>query len=538
MPINEEYLAHNPEALNNHNATNSEADYDKALAYWNHPMTDEQAKSLLNRIKFAFLYRNGFKLNSDKWRESTIDVLDISLNNIERTKKVSSDEYNIEADDNPKYGIDQVDTMPTASIDYLDITVQYIGQSIFDSYQHNAFYKCIEDSGVYEWTEVDPVDTSDANIIKAIDGVAIINSLLRINEIGDDMTEIANTSYNKILKAFINGSSYKNHTKEYILNGKTLTDVFPNESTDADIAAAKTKYINVITINTSTDDFNFESDDAAKRLKQKSYIETILHDISDIIKYVNAFTDAYLRPYDEGTHQNVTTAFDYYVLDYIVQMIEAENALFVTLLTKYARTIIEDPTAKVDIDVSIQHKQFNHAPFVGSMCNGACVGLCFGSCVTTCNGCGGCTSYCSSYCGASCFGDCGNATCVDNCAGTCKGECTGDCQGACTKDCGDDCSSSCITSCAHECKGSCTGGCSISCSDKCSTGCNDGCFTSCTSSCGHSCSGGAAAKSPSKSPQPANTKTINTNTRNNIGLYTQSGINTSNNVDSSPYHNR
>lgn len=512
----DEYLIHNPDVLNEHNSEHAAADYDKATSYWEHPMTDTQAKSLLARIRSAFEYRNGVIDQNTRWKPQETPAITASINNIDLTKNPDTNEYNIEANDNSKDAIDNCDIMPEASLEYLDKVIRYIGENV-SIYQKNKFYKCVEDSGSYSWIEFDPIDTSSANIIKAIDGIAIINSILRINEIDNGIDDVANTSYKKIKKAFENGQSYKNHIKNYTLNGVLLTDLFP-AATDTDIAAAKDRYLNVIDVNVNSNDFNFESDDIAEREAQRRYIFTVLDDISDIIKYVKNFTSNYVTPLADGTdvHQNITSAFDYYLLDYIVQMIEAENILFDTLLTKYEKTIITntDRSTRITIPLNVQRKQYNHAPFIGSMCNGACTGLCFGSCESTCNGCGGCTGYCSSYCGGSCYGQCGSAMCDKSCTGTCKNECQNECQGQCTKQCADQCSSGCTGACTTQCKDSCKGKCSTSCDNACISGCNDGCYSSCTGSCGQSCSGSASSKNPISKNQPNDTKTIITDTLN------------------------
>ena len=457
----DDYLIHNPDALNEYNSENAN-DFDKSISYWNHPMTDRQAKNLLTRIRRAFEYRNGVIDQDTRWKATEVPSITASINNIDLTKKPSGD-YNIEAMDDDIVAND------------------------------------------------DTFEASDANIIKAIDGIAIINSLLRINEIDSTIENAANTSYKKIRKAFDNGQSYQNHKKDYMINGVSLTDLFP-DATDVDIVTARDRYLNVITVNVNSNDFEFESDDIVERESQRDYIFNTLEDIADIIKYVKNFTDTYIKPLSDATdtHQNITSAFDYYLLDYIVQMIEAENILFEALLTKYEKIVLtnDDRSTREIIPLNTQRRQYNHAPFVGSMCNGSCTGLCFGSCESTCNGCGGCTGYCSSYCGGSCYGQCGNAACDSNCSGTCKTGCKDACQGLCAKQCSEACESACTGTCTTQCKDGCKGKCSSSCDNQCISGCNDGCFSKCTGGCGQSCAGSASAKNPISTTQPRDVKTI------------------------------
>jgi len=509
-------LIRDQEKLNEHNAEHAGADYDGEVAYRNHPMTDTQAKSLMSRIRTAFEYRNGLirvdqQQGDIRWKNADSEALTISVSNIDAAKKPGTNEYNIEAGDDTKDGIDEYDTMPEASLEYLNIVIKYIGENV-SIYQKNKFYKCVEDSGSYSWIEFDPIDTSSANIIKAIDGIAIINSILRINEIDNDIDNIADESCKRIIKAINNGLSYTDSTKQYLINNIIHVDVYPNGTTDTDIVNAKTKYANVILINTDTDDFNFNSDDPTDRANQKEYIISVLEDITDIIKYVKTFTTFYVEAYADGSdaHQNITSAFDYYVLDYIVQMIEAENELFATLLAKYEKFPMapDERRLKRDLDLkTIQHKQNNHAPFVGSMCNGSCVGLCYGSCITTCNGCGGCASYCSTYCGASCYDNCGTSACTSTCNSTCKDSCQGYCERTCTITCGDTCTSSCITGCKGQCKGECDTSCSNTCRGQCVSGCIDGCAETCMTSCGQSCQSTSASKNKISSPNPVNYRT-------------------------------
>ena len=49
--------------------------------------------------------------------------------------------------------IGSFDTMPTASADYLGLTVQYIGTTSA-SYTQDAFYRCVQNGSAYEWQKV------------------------------------------------------------------------------------------------------------------------------------------------------------------------------------------------------------------------------------------------------------------------------------------------------------------------------------------------------------------------------------------------
>ena len=479
--MDENDILHDQSQLNTYNSENAINDYDSKDSYKTHPMTDDQAKSIMDRIKLSFQYRNGMIIGTDNtWKDKDPtnnphdreqNSLEKSIDNIERTKNISG-EYNIEANS---------DDIPGD-------------------------------------TSAGEIDASDANIIKAIDGIAIINSLLRINELDSNIDDIAEKSCNTIVKAFNNGKTYSNHTHTYYVNGNTECKiVYPNDTLDTDIVNAKNKYHNVITMNTESDDFIFDLTMFEDKQQHKDYVMEVLSSIDDIIKYVKEFTTGHIRAYADGTdvHQNITSAFDYYLLDYIIQMIDAENNLFSTLFNKYKKADIpisfRHPSLNDgmgEIDLATQRKQYNRAPFIGSMCNGSCIGLCFGSCTNTCNGCGGCTSYCGSYCGASCYGTCGDAKCESNCSGTCKGTCEGTCERTCARNCGDNCDDSCIETCKEECKGTCQSLCSTGCSDKCVNTCNTGCKTSCSKNCGKSCQNTSASKNPVTSPQPNNITSV------------------------------
>lgn len=73
-------------------------------------------------------------------------------------------------------------TMPTAAAGLAGKVVQYIGTSITNSYQHNFFYECVENSGSYSWVQVDVQPDSAGHIIKDAAGTQMPQrSTLKIN---------------------------------------------------------------------------------------------------------------------------------------------------------------------------------------------------------------------------------------------------------------------------------------------------------------------------------------------------------------------
>lgn len=415
-------------------------------------------------------------------------------------------------------------------------------------------------------------------IIKAIDGIAIINSILSINDIrniytGDpDRNLFANGLINNAIRAsnkvdetydgnkdFPWGKLTPPYNKKYTIEYASLRGkggdrngtrtrsiiqkrVYPHFTTNSEdpfytFSGLLYKYINVIymvagsdsvnkvqdhlgnyyynrvSADCHTDEFGFTfdpdfSDTIAYSGTQDQYVRDALNLIApnngsntkisdDVIKYVKDFVMDYIKSNERGVwHQPISAVFDYYVIDYLVQILEAEFELFDELRRVYEWKTLSFNTHTTDIlgpnvgqeneyrKVEIQ--QFNDAPFYYSTCNGAsCVGLCYGSCVNTCNGCGGCTGYCSTACGGTCTYEC--VACTGSCSGECFIECQNKCTTGCDAVCKSGCEHDCSTGCTESCKGNCKNACS-GCSSGCLNECQGGCKTNCVGTCGYECS--------------------------------------------------
>ena len=239
------------------------------------------------------------------------------------------------------------------------------------------------------------------------------------------------------------------------------------------------------------------------KLLQIDYINALLKDIGgNIITYVKSFVEEnafiYGETLDNEKFQNISIAFDYYLIDYFVQLMEWENKLFDDLFEFYKKIPSENRTR------DNQHAQYNYAPGMHASCNNACVGLCYGSCVGTCNGCGSCTSYCDVACGDTCTHTCQTTSDNGTCHGSCYDECVGGCALTCSEECRDSCSTGCMKACTTACKGACGTTCTNACNNKCITSCITGCKDSCNDSCGSSCEGSATAKTPPPTTEPKN----------------------------------
>ena len=242
----------------------------------------------------------------------------------------------------------------------------------------------------------------------------------------------------------------------------------------------------------------YQPSGASIHTAQKMYIQKVIETISpisgqpavskDFVKYIKDFVNDAIKP---NTNPNadklhpISSVFDYYLLDYLIQILETEYAMYKTLLDIY----IWKPSSQIETRED-EIRQFNDAPFYSSTCNGAsCVGLCYGSCVNTCNGCGGCTSYCSSTCGGKCTLQC-ESDCTTTCnvaCGTGCGGCDKSCSSECQSTCQNGCASTCNTGCKNNCKSSCSGTCDTGCITSCKNGCKDNCEGACGNECGAGC---------------------------------------------------
>ena len=182
----------------------------------------------------------------------------------------------------------------------------------------------------------------------------------------------------------------------------------------------------------------------------------------------------------DGSEENITEAFDYHLLVYLVMCMETENSIFIDK----RKRVSENKAAF--IAAGNDEKMF-HTSYFGdiSSCRSSCVGLCAASCDETCYGCGGtCAGQCTSSCG-----DCSKSctfTCASNCTNGCSGcsGCSNGCDGCsitCTSNCGGNCSNFC-GNCDGSCYGSTTGATTTcGCGSECATSCKAGCSATSTS---------------------------------------------------------
>lgn len=506
-------------------------------------MSAEQARSLLGRLYTVL--SNRLSLTNGSWKDNSQKQAYIERNvnlskskaNIEKLKK-SNGEYNIE--------------------------------------QHEDAFA--SDTAVPE----DPNDYAKF-VIKAMDGIAILNTILNINDIRGANYNMSDIDTNRGFNGLVNEAirslhmadstkhnwSYNNtYKKEETKDGKKRVYLYPHLTTDTgdtvwyNYTKKFYKYYNTITMrNGSVNlpvnpyyaykpgdcadnydakysfvfDDNFISimpsaiiipGDQTGRTSQKQYILKVIDDISphattpstDFVKYVKDFavnmdrigilttpTDSQMNP--------ISSAFDYYLLDYLTQILESEYELFVTLKTIYSRK--QPDTSGVN---DVQRMQFNDAPFYGATCNGAsCVGLCYGSCVNTCNGCGGCASFCTTTCGGACKNAC--STCSAGCDDMCKDQCGGLCDASCVANCRADCTEGCSSGCTG-CSKTCSTACISDCRGDCISNCKDGCKENCKGSCGNECGAGCGYACKSDSTAPAIVANQGTTTRGGPNVQT------------------
>ena len=121
----------------------------------------------------------------------------------------------------------QFSAMPTASADYLGRIIQYIGATNA-SYANGYFYKCVENSGVYSWTNIN-VQTggSGGGAVDSVNGktgVVVLDAV----DIGLQYSSMptASAEYANKLVQYIGAttSSYKNgYFYRCVLNGSTYS---------------------------------------------------------------------------------------------------------------------------------------------------------------------------------------------------------------------------------------------------------------------------------------------------------------------------
>lgn len=268
-----------------------------------------------------------------------------------------------------------------------------------------------------------PTDDLSKNILD-LHGISILNSILEVNDISRNFS---NKFTNNITKC----------DSEFITELQELDNSF------------------VTLMNTK----GYDGDDELAR------VQRMLADFSTgetRIKSIRIQSNLY--------KDNITEAFDYHLLIYLIMCLETENDIYKKMRQKTLNGFVTE---------------FHDV----SSCRSSCVGLCAASCDETCYGCGSsCSGECSSACGecaSSCTVVC-NHNCNNGCSTGCDGcssTCTG-CFATCSNDCGDSCKDSC-GKCDASCYGS-TSGAVITC----------GCGSTCMSNCSTTCEGTANQPTP------------------------------------------
>ena len=496
--------------------------------YSTRPMTDTQAKDLLLRLSNVLKYRmnlskkyTGRADGTRQWREnmvpnqrefyeSKLTGLETSQANINKlASQANRNDYNIEAHEI---------SVPVPEDD--DPPVYPTGETNTGG-------------------QPDPV-TSAKFIIKSIDGIAILNTILNINDIRNiyvgapDGRKFANGLINdafraseKIDETYDGNKNYpwrnqkyngKQYIRHYTDGGIVQECEYPHFTKDSSnkwytFTGKFYKYVNTLGIlhgssgnphyvsympnAFKTDAYGFKFDanfaDITGHADQQQYIYDVLNTISNLdgnvsaefVNYVKSFAIDYIKTNTKKPNNlyPVSSAFDYYLIDYLVQILEAEYELYVALLDNYRWAT----SSEIGANKSLESLQYNDAPFYYSSCNGAsCVGLCYGSCVNTCNGCGGCTKFCTTSCGGTCIADCAKG-CKTSCGDVCGSGCTSKCDNSCVAACKADCDTYCSKGCKDGCKTACVGNCSTNCTEGCNDGCKDGCKFQCQGECGYEC---------------------------------------------------
>lgn len=318
-------------------------------------------------------------------------------------------------------------------------------------------------------------------------GAAIINSILKVNTISEKFVEAADNASNIVSKYVGTDATVELINNEPGGIDDPIRDYHQSEYMSEAIQSLINEYKSVI----SKPKDNKDTDEIMNHVYSRliDFCTSVgeyhsSHEISD-----NVVTDVIVKPlpstYSSGKNHNqddfirdvISITFDYDVLNYLCDVIEAENNLFDKLFSITGKN--QDHKSE-DI-----HYMANRAPFDQSSCRQCCVGLCAGSCYGTCNGCGACTSFCSGTCDTNCSGTCLNV-CRSSCEESCKDECNG---------CDGECKGGCILECTSICGTECTGKCGDS---KCASGCYGttkdvsmacGCGSTCSSVCGSTCTG-------------------------------------------------
>ena len=383
--------------------------------YSTRPMSDDQAKSLLTRLKNTLEDR--IRLSDD----------------IER--------YPWRDDGQRKKYLDKVTSKLNKSISNIENDLENGNIVAHEMSVASEAIPSGEDP-------TKPNDIVNAKyIIKAMDGIAMINTILNIDDIRNiyDEEPDGNLFANGIINNAIRGSNkvdetypynkdYKwgnlvpPYTKTYTITSRPdklikQTRLYPHFTKTATdpfyrFSGLLYKYINVINMVAGNDSvnklqdrvpnqtsyywdrvndechsteygFKFDpnfSDTIDYSSTQKQYIIDALNLISptdagnkaasvsaDIVKYVQDFARDYIKSNENKSHQPISSVFDYYVIDYIIQILETEFEVFDALLTVYKWQSLDKNThtintsgpdiGKPNSDRNKEILQLNDAPF-------------------------------------------------------------------------------------------------------------------------------------------------------------------------------
>lgn len=347
------------------------------------------------------------------------------------------------------------------------------------------FTPILGDISYAEGETPDTIPPNKSKVILDYHGMAILNSLLEVAELGAKYINLVNK------QIFYIQNNLKGQTP--LANGNAIA----------------ISYVAVIN-NVNTEFASMYGDETLSRVK--SMINKLSSGTRSgvLAKNVNVITS--ISEYQVGQEDVISDAFDKDFLEYFMMYLEAENKFHDSVKTKYDLNTAEIRDSERDIyrryrantigniaqnnNTGGQRKFARYVDVSG--CRASCVGLCVGSCSNTCFG---CSDQCAGQCTQTCA-DC-NAACMQNCGTTCQGSCLVECIG-----CSIECGGGCISTCKSDCGGTCVDGCHTDCAGSCygtSEGfvsvCSD-CGSACKGTCGNSCESEAAMTPPAPDPVP------------------------------------
>ena len=337
--------------------------------------------------------------------------------------------------------------------------------------------------GDISYSEGDTADETPAGkskVILDLHGMAILNSLLEVAELGAKYINLVSSQlYN--ISTTISGSTP-------LAEGNKIASPFKSILTSVD--------------TTFSSKYGFETLARVKNMITKLSSGSRSGVMAKNVNVVKSIDD-----YQVGQEEVISDAFDKDFIEYFIMYLEAENDFHDSVKDAYDANTNDVRTSEMEYyesrksasDPAKTKKKFARYIDV-SGCRSSCVGLCIGSCANTCFG---CSDKCSGQCTAMCA-DCSKG-CMTNCMSTCQGTCNNECIG-----CSNTCSAGCITGCESDCGDTCTYDCHSACAGSCygtaegySNKCGD-CGTSCKGACGNSCENTTSSITPGPIATPMN----------------------------------